>query len=166
MSDTPTGDVDALVSHAWAPHPRSAHREHNYDSACAICRGDVAAMLAVVAPVIAERARREERERLAAAARSCTFCGEIHQRRRVDHVDGTWYMSWSHPDGHAYFQASREAAEWLARQTLGDLPKEATVPEFISTRCRFEDCQGCTDLACAHDCHSVERFEFEEQPHA
>ncbi|WP_436759367.1 hypothetical protein [Streptosporangium sp. V21-05] len=35
--------------------------------------------------------------------------------------------------------------------------------EFISTRCRFENCQGCTDLACAHDCHSVENFEFEEE---
>ncbi|MGC5012559.1 hypothetical protein ACLQ2R_17485 [Streptosporangium sp. DT93] len=36
------------------------------------------------------------------------------------------------------------------------------MPEFISTRCRFENCQSCTDLACAHDCHSAENFEFEE----
>ena len=66
---TPTGDVDALVSHEWTSHPRSAHREHTYDSGCAICRGDVAAIVAVVAPLIAEQTRREERDRIAAQVR-------------------------------------------------------------------------------------------------
>ena len=38
--------------------------------------------------------------------------------------------------------------------------------EFISTRCRFERCEGCTDLACGCDCHSIENFEFEEDDDA
>ncbi|WP_326642960.1 hypothetical protein OG884_05990 [Streptosporangium sp. NBC_01755] len=66
MPETP--DVDALVSHEWTSHPRSAHRLHIYDSACAICRGDVAAIVAVVAPLIVEQTRREVADEFRALA--------------------------------------------------------------------------------------------------
>ncbi|WP_326646632.1 hypothetical protein OG884_18560 [Streptosporangium sp. NBC_01755] len=65
----PTGDVDVLVSHEWTSHPRSAHRLHTYDAACAICRGDAAAIVAVVAQQIRRQVADEFRALAAAASR-------------------------------------------------------------------------------------------------
>lgn len=78
-------------------------------------------LVEAAAPFLAEQDRADERRKvqrdLLAAARSCTKCGEIHQRHPAKSDDGISYMSWGHPeDGHAYFQASQEAAAWLARQ--------------------------------------------------
>jgi hypothetical protein len=41
--------VDLVLDHPWsADYPGSEHRAHQYDSGCAVCRGDVAAILALV----------------------------------------------------------------------------------------------------------------------
>ena len=74
---------------------------------------DVRYIVEAAAPAIAAQVLRD----LLAAAQSCTMCGEIHQRHPAKTDDGNSYMSWGHPeDGHAYFQASQEAAAWLTRQ--------------------------------------------------
>jgi hypothetical protein len=98
---------EEAVQAAWAPiaaHPT----RWQY-----VSEQDVRDILEAAAPVLAAQTRQD----LLAAAQACTQCGEIHQRCPVKGDDGTSYMSWSHPeDGHAYFQASQEAAAWLARQ--------------------------------------------------
>lgn len=76
-------------------------------------KGSMRAAVEAAAPILADQVLRD----LLAAAQSCTMCGEIHQRHPAKTDDGNSYMSWGHPeDGHAYFQASQEAAAWLARQ--------------------------------------------------
>lgn len=51
--------VRAVLDHRWGDWPKAAHAEHIRDSGCAVCQGEVAAVLAVAAPLIAgqERAR-------------------------------------------------------------------------------------------------------------
>ena len=44
----------AVLVHPWGDGPRSAHIDHKYEASCAVGRGDVAAILAVAAPHIAE----------------------------------------------------------------------------------------------------------------
>lgn len=71
--------VRAVASHPWDTTPRSAHQDHVYDAECAVCQGDVPALVAVAvkaaAPLIAAQARREAAEQIAAAItdRRCTF---------------------------------------------------------------------------------------------
>lgn len=36
--------AQALSRHPWNSYPHAAHREHNFDSACGVCRGDVEAL--------------------------------------------------------------------------------------------------------------------------
>lgn len=59
MSDRTIFDeaAEALASHQWGDHPRAAHREHHFDSACKVCRGDIEAMAAVVLQVAEKRFR-------------------------------------------------------------------------------------------------------------
>jgi hypothetical protein len=61
-SPLPEGAVQAaaraLVTHQWAGTPWSAHEAHQYDSGCAVCQGDVPAIVAAVAPFIAEHIAR------------------------------------------------------------------------------------------------------------
>ncbi|MEV7805037.1 hypothetical protein AB0O28_19010 [Microbispora sp. NPDC088329] len=57
MTDQIELAVRAVLSHPWGSGPWTAHAVHQrYDSECAVCRGDVAAILAVAAPVITEHA--------------------------------------------------------------------------------------------------------------
>jgi hypothetical protein len=49
--------VEALASHQWGSLPDSAHRGHQFDSSCAVCRGDTEAMAAVVLRVAEKRMR-------------------------------------------------------------------------------------------------------------
>ncbi|MFG1683530.1 hypothetical protein ACGFNP_25400 [Nonomuraea sp. NPDC049269] len=109
--------VEALGAHPWNSYPHAAHREHNFDSACMVCRADLEPIARVILEAAAPAITAQVLRGLLAAAKSCTICGEIHQRRPATRDDGISYMSWGHPeDGHAYFQASQEAAAWLARQ--------------------------------------------------
>lgn len=48
MPDIPPHAVQAVLDHPWADWPRSAHADHTYDASCAVCRGDVAAILAML----------------------------------------------------------------------------------------------------------------------
>lgn len=45
--------AQAVLAHPWARHRRTAHQTHQYDYQCAICKGDVASILAVAAPILA-----------------------------------------------------------------------------------------------------------------
>ncbi len=45
--------VRAVLDHPWGDGPRSAHRDHISDAECAVCRRDVAAVLAVALPAAA-----------------------------------------------------------------------------------------------------------------
>jgi hypothetical protein len=45
----------AIVSHEWDDFPRSAHGDHNYYGACAICQGDVPRIAEVALAALAER---------------------------------------------------------------------------------------------------------------
>ncbi len=54
---TASGAIDAAVEavsrHEWNPSaPWSSHAGHNYNASCAVCRGDIPAMIAVAAPVL------------------------------------------------------------------------------------------------------------------
>lgn len=54
----PEAAVQAVLSHRWGAGtlPSDAHAEHNYYGGCAVCRGDVPAVLAIAAPHIAAAA--------------------------------------------------------------------------------------------------------------
>ncbi|GIH70310.1 hypothetical protein [Sphaerimonospora thailandensis] len=56
MADQIETAVRAVLSHPWGSGPWSAHAEHKYDIECAVCQGDVAAILTVAVPHIAENA--------------------------------------------------------------------------------------------------------------
>lgn len=69
--------VDAVLAHEWRPSsPRTAHQDHQYDAECAVCQGDVAAVLAVAAPLIAEQARAEERAAIVGDLRTFAESGD------------------------------------------------------------------------------------------
>lgn len=89
MTELPDAAVEAaaraVASHPWDTTPRSAHRDHAADAGCAVCRGDVPALVAVAlkaaAPLIAEQARREAAEQIAhriqerrCGFRACSAC--------------------------------------------------------------------------------------------
>lgn len=46
-TDLRAAAVDAVLDHQWGPLAWSAHRKHNFDSCCAVCSGDVTAVLDV-----------------------------------------------------------------------------------------------------------------------
>lgn len=80
MTELPDAAVEAaaraVASHPWDTTPRSAHQDHAADAGCAVCRGDVPALVAVAlkaaAPLIAEEAGRalaEAREEIEEDAR-------------------------------------------------------------------------------------------------
>ncbi|MGI5161420.1 hypothetical protein [Microbispora sp. CA-102843] len=58
MADHIETAVRAVLGHTWGSGPWTAHSEHRYDAECAVCQGDVAAILALAAPLIAEHALR------------------------------------------------------------------------------------------------------------
>lgn len=87
--------VDAVLRHRWVDsRVHSAHERHNYDSSCAVCRGDVAAILAVAAPVIVA----QERERVLAILDNAI----ANARREADQDDDR--ISWG---GWAALTAAR-----------------------------------------------------------
>lgn len=49
--------AQALAIHPWNSYPRAAHGEHNYDSACGVCRGDLEALANVAVHALAEAGR-------------------------------------------------------------------------------------------------------------
>lgn len=63
----------ALRGHQWGRLEWSAHSKHRFHMDCAICQGDVDAMVAVGAPLLAEHiaaeTRADERRKVAAALR-------------------------------------------------------------------------------------------------
>src|ERR1043166_4986611 len=67
--------VEALGARPWNSYPRAAHREHNFDSACAVCRGDVEPIARVIleaaAPILAAQ------EHAAAVAEIHTIVAEV-----------------------------------------------------------------------------------------
>jgi hypothetical protein len=52
MPDIPNEAVqaaaEALGAHRWNSYPRAAHREHNFDSACMVCRANLEPITRVV----------------------------------------------------------------------------------------------------------------------
>jgi hypothetical protein len=44
--------VDAVLDHQWGATTRSMHRNHDHHCDCAVCVGDVAAVVAVVLKVV------------------------------------------------------------------------------------------------------------------
>lgn len=64
--EVPHAAVEAVLAHRWGAGtlPPDAHAEHNYYGGCAVCRGDVPAILAIAAPHIAAAALRQAAEDL------------------------------------------------------------------------------------------------------
>lgn len=58
MSDIPQEAVqaaaEALGAHPWNSYPHAAHGEHNFDSACAVCRADLEPIARVVLEAAAD----------------------------------------------------------------------------------------------------------------
>lgn len=75
MSEIPAEAVQAVLVHPWGGGPRSAHIDHDYDAECAVCRGDVKAVLTVAAPLLAVP-RRATRPRIV-----CPVCSRDVVRR-------------------------------------------------------------------------------------
>ena len=79
MAEVPPEVVEAAThavrAHEWSTGPWSAHARHSYDAECAVCQGDVEAILAVAAPILAGAGRRT-RARIV-----CPVCTQTVVRR-------------------------------------------------------------------------------------
>ncbi|MEU8278205.1 hypothetical protein ACFYOK_37440 [Microbispora bryophytorum] len=76
MADQIETAVRAVMSHPWSSGPWTAHMHHKYDAACAVCQGDIRAILTVAASaggaVPDDLAATRER-----INRACTELGEV-----------------------------------------------------------------------------------------
>lgn len=90
--EVPQAAVDAVLSHRWGASnlPPDAHAKHNYYGGCAVCRGDVPAVLAVAAPHIAATALRQAADELRADAPLVltALAAGAYLRRLADALDG------------------------------------------------------------------------------
>lgn len=59
IADALQAATRAVLDHQWASAAWSAHSAHRYDAECAVCQGDVAAILAVAAPILVGQERRD-----------------------------------------------------------------------------------------------------------
>lgn len=77
--------VEAVERHAWEqfqgqPAPWSIHADHNFDSGCKVCQGDLTAILTVAAPdLLAAERERIAKELEKAAAGGLIFTGTGHE---------------------------------------------------------------------------------------
>ncbi|MGW4422568.1 hypothetical protein [Streptosporangium sp. NPDC004631] len=148
MPDLPDAAVEAaaiaVASHPWDTTPRSAHQDHVHDAGCAVCQGDVPAIVAVAlkaaAPLIAAQARRDVAERalnggLPADMDECRIIARYRRQGRQDAgediADLIEHVVGEHPgngiprpvNDQGQPLTDLEWAAWLARNAYPKEPK-------------------------------------------
>lgn len=79
--EVPQAAVDAVLNHSWEAglKPYDMHSHHDFNGGCAVCRGDVTAVLAVAAPHIAAavlcQAAEEHMPAGKVLGQPCAVCG-------------------------------------------------------------------------------------------
>ena len=83
--------ASALAAHPWNSYPRSAHRDHEFDSGCAVCKGDVEALANVAVYALTDAGTRAdveaERTRIARHFADMTVTREWRRRFEDRHAE-------------------------------------------------------------------------------
>ncbi|WP_067171153.1 hypothetical protein [Microtetraspora niveoalba] len=127
MTSSVAAAVRAVLAHPWGSGPWTAHTEHRYDAECAVCQGDVARVLAIAAPVIAQRAEAERDEARAVAERDITIDSWLYrrtERAEADALEAREALVVQEGEMAAALQLAEEAEDAIACvRALANLPE-------------------------------------------